>query len=386
MTTVLTWLTCIFLAAQGLHYVGYPVLLLILAKLRPRPAIRSDILPPVTLVIAAYNEAAVIAEKLENSLALDYPGLQVILTSDGSTDATLPLAQRFAASGVTVLHNPERRGKAAAVNDALAHATGEIVVFSDANSMYRSDAIRKLTRNFADPQVGCVGGQLAVRPPAPDDPSEGVPVERLYWRYESLIKRLESRVASTVGVAGSMLAVRRALVGPLPRGLINDDAYLGLSVLRRGYRVIYEPEAVGLEAPIETMRDEIVRRQRIAAGRYQLLLSLGWWPWNRPGALLMLLAHKVMRLLLPFLMIGALVANAALLAWPPVPAAMQIVLALQFAFYCLAAVGFLAEHFGRRWRIPAVAYYVIVGNLGSLRGFLRYVTGRQTAIWRKATR
>jgi poly-beta-1,6-N-acetyl-D-glucosamine synthase len=386
MRTFLIVLTWFCIVGQGYHYLGYPALLFLLSRLSPRPPRRGSDHPPVSLVIAAYDEASVIREKLENSLWLDYPRLQIVVVSDGSKDSTPSIVRSYRARGVVGLHQPERRGKAEAINRAGPYLTGEIIVFSDANALYRADAIQNLVRNFADPAVGCVTGRRTVECSRHERHPATASGESFYWRYESAVKELETLIASTMGVCGEMLAIRRPLVVPLPAGLINDDAYFALSILRKGYRVIYEPEAVCWEAPTRSMQDEIVRRQRITAGRYQLLFGLNWWPWNRPAAVLMLISHKVLRLLLPFLMIGALLANAVLEAFFTVPAALHATLAAQLVFYGLAVLGLLTQRIGRHWKIPAAAYYVLAGNLGSLRGFYRFLMGQQTALWQKATR
>ncbi|MFO1055790.1 MAG: glycosyltransferase family 2 protein [Dongiaceae bacterium] len=387
MRTALILATLLCLGAQAFHYAGYPALLLLLARLRrrPPPAMDGAALPTATLVIAAYDEAAVIGEKLCNSLALDYPGLGIVVVSDGSTDGTPGIVAGFREAGVVGLHRPERRGKADAINRGAATAATDIVVLSDANALYAPDAIRRLAAHFADPAVGCVTGRRTVRPAAGTAGAAGAG-ESLYWRYESKVKQLESRLGSTVAVAGEMLAVRRALLPPLPAGLVNDDAFIALAVLRAGRRVLYEPRALCWEPPSASMRDELVRRRRIAAGRYQLLAHPGWWPWRRPGPLAMLLCHKLLRLVLPFLMLGALAANLALALWPPMPPLLQATLAAQLGFYGLALVGGAAARAGRRWRIPAAAWYLTVGHLGALGGFLRFVGGGQSALWEKASR
>jgi cellulose synthase/poly-beta-1,6-N-acetylglucosamine synthase-like glycosyltransferase len=387
MMVLLIALTVGCLVALAFHYVGYPALLWVLATLWPRPVRYGTARPSASLIIAAYNEEAVIREKLENSLSLDYPSLQIFVVSDGSTDSTPAIVRAYAGRGVVGLHQSQRRGKAHAIGRAAAHATSDVIVFSDANALYRADAIRKLVRGFSDAEVGCVTGRRVIEGrPAADGAQSTAVGESLYWRYESSVKWLETRVGSTVAVVGEIMAIRRRLLTPLPHGLINDDAYLGLSVLRQGYRVIYEPEAVCWEAPSMSVQDELTRRRRMTAGHYQLVFSMKWWPWNRPSALLMLFSHKVLRHLQPFLMIAALLANVALEAGDVVPVAMQVTLAAQLAFYALATLGLLAEQAGKQWTVPAAAYYIAVGNLGSLSGFFRFVRGGQSVLWQKAAR
>jgi biofilm PGA synthesis N-glycosyltransferase PgaC len=385
MASWLAAITWFCLGAQAYHYAGYPVLIALLARLRPRPPRTGQALPRVSLIVPAHDEAAVIGRKLENCLAIDYPALQIVVVSDGSTDATPVIIRSFAGQGVIAIEQPTRRGKSVAINRAVAAASGDILVMSDAHALFRDDAIRQLVRNFADPAVGCVSGQLVMRPQPGRETAAGSG-QSLYWRYESAIKRLESQVGSCVAMAGMMFAIRRTLFSPLPEGLINDDAYLGLAVVRDGRRAIYEPAAVCWEAPASTIGDEILRRRRITAGRWQLLSGIGAWPWRRPGPLLMLLSHKVLRLILPLLMIGALGANlAAVIAQPRAPL-LAATLALQLFFYGLATVGLVAEGTGRHWRIPAAAYYITAGNVGALRGLLAFLRGRQSALWQKAAR
>ncbi len=370
------------------HYLGYPALLALLARLLPRPVRQRPVTPKVSLIIAAYNEEKVIKEKIANSLALDYPDLEIIVVSDGSSDATAGIVRGYAAAGVVGLHRPQRRGKSAAVNRGAERATGDILVFSDANAFYFPDVIRKLIRNFADPDVGCVSGSKTVRPPADSQRPESTVgrSEGIYWRYESFIKKKETMVASVTGVVGEMLALRQELFRPIPDKIINDDAFLCWHILRRGFRVVYEPEARCWETASSSGREDMVRRQRITAGRYQLLFRVGWWPWNNPGALFLLISHKFLRLLLPFLMIIALAANLLLLSFPAMPAMLLFLLAGQLAFYGLALLGLLLDRRGIRWRLPGLAYYILIGNLASLAGLFLFLSGRQSVLWQKAGR
>jgi cellulose synthase/poly-beta-1,6-N-acetylglucosamine synthase-like glycosyltransferase len=377
--------TLVCLAVQAAHYIGYPLALYTLSGLFGRPW-RRDVRPAtVTLIVPAYNEAAAIAEKIENSLALDWPALEIVVVSDGSTDDTTEIAARYVGRGIRLLVQPERRGKAEALNRAVETAGGEILVLSDAHTFYAPDAITKLVRNFADPEVGCVTGRKFVRSPGPGRPLSAVGrSESAYWRYESRIKVWESRLDSTMGTMGAMLALRRPLYSPIPAGIINDDVFLPLMVLRRGKRVIYEPEAVCWEPPTASSGEDVKRRKRMTAGRYQLLMRPSFWPWRKPRAVAMLLCHKLLRLLLPLFMIGALAANTAAMLVPPVPSVLWLTLIAQAGFYGLAALGFVGERRQRRWRLPALAWFVTAGNLSALAGLSRYLSGRQTVVWDKA--
>ncbi len=387
MEVLLVSLTLLCLGIQAYHYIGYPALLFLVARFRPRPVTQRPYVPTVSLVIAAYNEASVIGDKLANSLAIDYPELEIIVVSDGSSDETPLVVEQFARDSVIGLFQPERRGKSHAINRAAAEAKGEILIFSDANAFYLPDAIRKLTRNFADPTVSLVTGKRTIRRKGcAGQLSAGVESEGFYWRYESFLKSLESRIASTAGVVGEMLAIRRAVFAPITAGIINDDSWLALHTLRQGQRAIYEPEAGCWELPSPNMAVDSERRDRMTAGRYQLMLNLGNWPWRSPMAVFMLFSHKFLRLLLPFFMTGALVGNIALITYPPLHLFFQLTLAAQVIFYGLALLGYVGQAVGRTWKIPNIAYFIANGNFRSLRGLMRHLTGRQSVVWVKPSR
>jgi biofilm PGA synthesis N-glycosyltransferase PgaC len=373
------------LGAQAYHYLGYPIVLLALARLRPRSVARDESRHHrVSLITVAYNEGGRLVEKLENSLGLDYPGLEIIAVSDGSNDDTAAVIARFAARGIVPVVLDRRGGKPSAINLAAAQARGEILVISDANALLAPDAIRKIVRNFADASVGCVCGALGVVAESADAPvgaSEGV-----YRRYEAWIRDRESLVASTTGVTGALFAIRRSLFAPIPANTINDDLYLALKVLCQGFRSVMEPAALCWRRASRSFADEATRRRRIAAGRLQQLLARGVWPWRAPLVAFMLFSHKFLRLLLPFFMVGALAANLMLVLLPPVAAVMQFTFAVQIAAYGLALIGLVAERHAPRWRVPALAYYVVAGNLSVLHGLGRHVRGRQSVLWERVER
>lgn len=382
---LLTWL-CLLVC--GYVYVGYAALICALARFR-RTAVPTLNGPPfVSVLIAAYNEQEVIGDKIANTLALDYPRerMEILVVTDGSHDDTVQIVEGWAAGSANgrlrPFHAPERRGKSAAINRTMAHASGEIVVFSDANAFYAPDALGNLVRHFADPRVGCVGGRKTVRA----NGSATASSEGAYWRYESWIKAAESRLGTTTTAVGEMMAVRRGLLAPIPPDIINDDAYLALGVLRAGYRVIYEPAALCWETSSASTRDEITRRRRINAGRYQFLLNPALWPWRNPLAMFEFVSHKLLRALLPLFMAVALAANVLSVALGSRQGLMLYVLAAQLAFYGLAAVGLVFESRGRASRLPALAGYVVSSNFAALCGLIGYVRGTQTVLWKKAAR
>ena len=381
---LLTFITTFSVAILAYHYFIFAALMKLLAVVRPTPVKRDTIFPKVSLIVAAYNETAVIRQKIENSLALDYPQeqLEIIIVTDGSDDDTPQVVQTFAEQGIKLMHQPERRGKSAAINRAAEQATGEIFVFSDANAFYMPDVIQKLIRNFADESVGCVSGNKTIRQ------SDGTVGQSagLYWRYESAIKTWESEVGSTVAVVGEMLAIRRDCFAPIPPHMINDDAFLATQLMGQGIRVLYEPEAVCWETAVLSTEDEVIRRRRINAGRYQLMFQFHLWPWRYPLTLLKLLSHKFLRLLLPFFMIGAFVPNLLLVLQRRANWLLQLTFLGQCCVYLLALLGALAQGNGRIWKLPKVAYYIVNGNLTSLQGLARFLSGKQTVLWAKAQR
>ncbi len=385
---VVAWF-CLFVI--GYHYAGYPALLWLLARLRPQPTRQGQgLLPALSLIIAAYNEAEVVAAKVENSLALDYPPerLEIIFVTDGSDDGTPEIVATYAAQGVRLLHQPQRQGKSAAINRAAAQAGGDILLFSDANAFYLPDAPRMLVRHFADAQVGGVSGQKTIRGSHDRQQAAGGISDSsgVYWRYESAIKQWESAIGSTVGVVGEMMAVRRDLFHPIPADVINDDAYLAVRLCGAGARVVYEPAAVCWETAAESNQEEQIRRRRITAGRFQLLFRPRVWPWRSPWMVFALFSHKFLRLLLPFFLLGAL-GSSVLAVWRGRGGRLlRLALAGQAAALVLAVWGAWQERVGQRRRMPALAYFLLSSNWATMQGLVRYLRGQQTVLWQKAQR
>lgn len=384
-------------ATIGYTYVGYPALLTILARLRPaHPFPPLTDLPTVTLLIAAYNEQNVIAAKLENSLALDYPRdrLQILVAADGSDDATPEVVARFADQGVELSYRPERAGKMAAILRALPQARGDIVVLSDANNFYNTSALRALVAPFADPLVGAVSGAKVI---AKGDGVLG-DSEGLYWKYESYIKRQETRLGSCTGAVGEIMAVRRFLLDrPMPpeARLMADDLFLAMHVLKQGYRVVYAPAARSVERVSSSSRDERERRARIVAQRFVMMrFSHKVLPWSNPLLVWQIVSHKYLRPLVPLAMIGALIANLAAVARPAARGGLArlahpfnvIMLALQALFYALAWLGGRSEPRGRLGKVLYIPAFLVNGNRAALIGLYRFLTGRHTSLWRRVQR
>lgn len=369
-------------------YIGYPALLAVMARLWPRPVQTAVHTPTVTLLIAAYNEEEMITHKIENSLALDYPPerLQILVAADGSADCTAQIVATYADRGVGrpsvgLSYEAARRGKMAAINRAMPRATGEIIVFSDANNFYQADALRELVKPFADASVGAASGAKVI---AKGDGVLGES-EGLYWRYESFIKEKETAVHSSVGVAGEMLAIRRCLFEPPPDDVINDDFYMAARLLHRGYRVVYVPAARSIERISPTAQDEVARRARIVAGRYQAIWrSRETVPWKRPLLAWQIVSHKFLRPLVPLAMITAWGANL-LLAFRARPLA-RLLLLLQIGFYGTAVLGSYFHPGGKLGKILYLPTYLVHSNLAALLGLGRFLVGKQTTRWQRVPR
>jgi len=327
-------------------YFGYPLLVALLARFRPARPPQLEELPSVTLLIAAYNEEKVIAKKLENSFALDYPRekLQILVAADGSSDSTPEIVRRFQDRGVELNHIPERNGKMAAIIRAMPLARGSIVVFSDANNMYNEQAIRELVMPYGDPAVGATTGAKLIL----EDERQLSFAEGFYWKYESWIKENETRLSTCTSAVGEMLSIRKELFRPPTRKIINDDRYTVFGLIRRGYRVYYTPAARSYETVSKTAKDEIVRRTRMVAGAYQTVaMAAELLPLNRPLVLWQVISHKYLRAYVPFGMLLALVSNLALVLFSPQGDSFWqlaypfnlVFLALQAVFYGLALFG-----------------------------------------------
>ena len=381
------------LAVVFYTYVGYAPLVWALSRLRrwwrPRPdrtVPPDDDLPAVTLLVAAYNEAGVIDEKLANTRALNYPGekLNVLFVTDGSTDAT-PDRLRTA-PGVQCLHRDERAGKMAALHRGMEHVETPIVVFSDANAMLNADALRNLVRHYQDASVGAVAGEKRVRAAGADDASGAS--EGLYWRYESALRRWDDALHSVVGAAGELFSVRTALFDPISEDTILDDFVLTLRVAARGYRVAYAPDAYATEGPSASLADEMQRKVRIVAGGFQALGRLRelFNPVRHGTLTFQFVSHRVLRwTLAPALLPVLLITNGLLVGMGGGWAA-TLLLAGQGAFYGLAAHGALTHDAPRGPTALYAPFYFCVMNVAVYRGFLRYLRDQQAVTWTPAKR
>lgn len=354
-------------------YVGYPLVLFIFSLFIKKPVRKSPIEPFVSLIIPAYNEGRVIEAKLRNIAALDYPRgkLEVIVASDGSRDDTAELARAFSSEvPVRVLAFSQNRGKMSVLNDAVRESTGEILVFSDAAAMLQPDSVRHLVANFADSNVGAAGGTYQVR--RASEAQLGTQ-EGLYWKYETSLKVWESNLSSTIGGHGQILAVRKQLYPFPPPETINDDYVIPVRVLAGGHRVVYDTRAAAFEEASEMIG--LQRRVRIMAGNIQQvkeIKSLLWPLQSLP--VFFFFSHKVLRLLVPPLLIFLAISNSFLLR----NEFYRVTEYCQAVFYALAVVGW-------RWNLrPAVLrlpYYFCFVNAAYLWSAIQFPGGIKKVKW-----
>ena len=360
-------------------YVGYPLFMMLWARLRPeRPCPAHGELPTVTVVIAAHNEEKRIAARLENLFAQRYPQqlLDVVVVSDGSTDGTVAALRELNHPRVEVVVLERNRGKAAALNQGVASARGEIVVFTDVRQRFAPDAIERLVAAFADPGVGGVTGELVLCESEEGGEPKGV---GLYWRYEKAIRAAESRVDSTVGATGAIYAIRRRLYRELPSGLILDDVLTPLNVTAQGYRLKMVREALAYDRISGSMAEEFHRKVRTLAGNVQLI-QLAPWVMNplRNRLFFQWFSHKVCRLAAPYALLGLLfspwfVGGAGYLAFGT----------LQLSGYAIALYGLHGMWRGRQVGKASVPASFVMLNVAAAIGLLSVVTGRTEKLWKK---
>jgi glycosyltransferase involved in cell wall biosynthesis len=360
-------------------YLLFPLVVLLRALLRSRPHLSDDITPPLTMIIAAHNEATSIRAKLENILSLEYPAdrLEVVIASDGSDDRTEEIVRSFEDRGVRLLPLP-RQGKAAALNAAAAVAVGDILVFSDANSIYASDALRALVRPLADPLVGGVAGDQ--RYVADGDAGAAAAGEQRYWDFDRVLKTAESRAGNVISATGAIYAVRRSLFRPVPDG-VTDDFFTSTGVVAQGYRLVFAPDAVAFEPVAGTAELEFGRKVRVITRglRGVLLRRELLHPRSYGFYSVQLLGHKLLRRLMVFPL--AVAAATSLLLWRH-GRIYRVVTVLQGGVYGLAAAGILLARrpLGRRKALVLPAFFCFV-NVAALKATWNVVRGRRIDRW-----
>ncbi|MBP9853830.1 MAG: glycosyltransferase family 2 protein [Candidatus Omnitrophica bacterium] len=377
-------LLCLFIFLVIYCYLIYPLLLAVVARLRPHKVDKKMQTPSVSVVISVWNEEDVIENKLKNFLVLDYPAdrFEILIGSDGSTDKTNDIIRKFKDKRIRLIEKNDRKGKMAMLNHLVALSKSEIIVFTDARQIFDRSALRELVENFADPKVGCVSGELMFSKKK-GGTAKGI---NLYWNYEKTLRNLESDIHSMLGATGAIYAIRRALYSEVPADIVLDDVYIPFKIIEKGYRTIFDKSARAYDEVADSPREEYKRKTRTLFGNYQIFkIFAGLFnPFRSPIAI-QFFSHKFLRVMIPFLLIGIFCLNTALVNDP----FYKILFILQIIFYVMSVMGALLRHqkygilnfFSKLCYIP---YVFCLLNFSALVGFIRYIFSKQTITWEKA--
>jgi biofilm PGA synthesis N-glycosyltransferase PgaC len=360
-------------------YTGYFCWLKLRAIWRQWPVLRGAITPSVSIVMVVRNEAAVLREKVRNLLAVDYPAdrLQIVVVSDGSRDETEAILHQAAQDArVQVVLNQLPQGKACGLNDGVAVASGEVILFTDARQQIEPGALRVMMENFADPQVGAVSGELMLGEPASGETGRGMGI---YWRVEKRVRELESAAGSVVGATGALYAVRRKLVPEIPAETILDDVFIPMHVVRQGLRVVFDSRARAWDIADLGSRREFRRKVRTLGGNYQLPQLLPWLLRSENPLRFEFISHKLIRLVVPFALLALLIASCFLSA-----RIYQVALWMQVCGYGLSALGWTGWNLGPLSRVADAACTLVVLNAAAVVASVNVATG-QKAEWAPAS-
>ena len=377
MTVTFFWLC---LAIVVYTYIGYGIVLYLLVfikrlatKAKPLADISDDCLPEVTLMVCAYNEEDIIAEKMANTHLLDYPAdrLHLVWVTDGSTDNTNTLLSAY--PEVEIVYSPERRGKAAALKHGIKEVKTEIVMMTDANTMLNPGAVREIVRLMQDPKVGCVSGEKKVM--AKSDSDEAAQGEGLYWKYESTLKRLDGELYSAMGAAGELCVIRRQLMTDIPDDTLLDDFIISMEIVRTGYKIAYTSKAYAMEYGSADLHEESKRKRRIAAGGLQSCWRLRSLmnPLRYPVVAFQFVSHRVLRWTITPVCLFALIPLNTILVLSGEGIIYTVIWVLQILFYASAAAGL------------RISKYFVFMNLNVFRG-MAYLLNNTSGMWEKAKR
>jgi cellulose synthase/poly-beta-1,6-N-acetylglucosamine synthase-like glycosyltransferase len=374
-------------------FIGYGLILYLLVIIRrlfrgkrPIPVLNNEEFLSCTLVIAAYNEENFILEKIRNTLSLNYPEgkLEILFITDGSTDKTPEILNQY--PEIKLMHQPERKGKVAALHRAVEQVKTEIIIFTDANTLLHKDALMNIAVHYADQKVGAVAGEKRVH--SEERADAGTAGEGFYWKYESKLKKWDSELYSVVGAAGELFSVRTELYQAVPEDTILDDFMISMLIALKGFRIIYEPRAYAVENASANITEELKRKIRIAAGGIQSILRLT--PllnvFNYGILSFQYISHRVLRwTITPFLLLLVLILNI-LISLQSDLILYNLLLAAQSIFYLLAFIGMVFEKSELRFKLFFIPYYFCVMNFAILAGIKRFMESQQSAVWEKAKR
>lgn len=373
---LLFWLSVVALLYS---YFIFPLILRIFVTPKPVSRVLPENLPSVDIIIAAYNEEACIKARIENALSQDYAGeLQILVASDGSQDSTGQIIDSFEDIRVKAFNFEVNRGKISVLNDLVAKSTADLLVFTDANTDFNSDAVTILVESFSG-NVGAVSGELILET---EDGNQNL--DGLYWRYEQFLKKCESELGSLLGANGAIYALKRELYLPLPTDTIVDDFCIVMNVKKQGFDVLYNDQAIAKEEVAPSLEDEVGRRIRIGVGNYKAFFANLWALSPSQGLLSWCFwSHKVLRWFAPHLLLLALISNAMLLD----VGFFRLTFIAQVLFYAIAWHGQKKIHKGQKVRgIVAIVSFFVSMNVALGQGFVRFCKGHKSGGWKRTAR
>lgn len=371
-------------------YIGYGLVLYIIIQIKRKvtsnqhPIFKFEELPPLTLIVACYNEADFLEEKIKNTLALNYPKdrLTIFFVTDGTTDNSADIINKY--DGIQLHHKDGRSGKVAAVNRVMEFVETPIVAFCDANTYLNEDAMFNLVRHYKDAKVGAIAGEKKIMQNEKDHAAGSG--EGAYWKYESQLKKWDSELYTVVGAAGELFSVRTELYEHVPGNIIIEDFYLSMSIVKDGYRVVYEPDAYATETSSASVEEEEKRKVRIAAGGIQSIVKLSaLLNFFKYGVVtFQYVSHRVLRwTLTPLLLPVILIVNVLIIDLSPF---YLVLLGLQILFYFASFIGYLLRGKEIKSKLIFIPYYFTFMNLSVYKGFFRYLKGQQSVVWEQAKR
>ena len=373
-------------------FIGYGLLIWFLNKFRNSESKEQvpNYEPSVTFVIPAYNEERWIIDKVQNSVQLDYPSdkINFLVVSDGSNDRTKELVDHYEApSGIKLrhFHEPARKGKITAVERIMPYIDTSIAIFTDANTMLNKSAVKNMVQHFANPKIGVVAGEKRI---SSEEVGAAAEVgEGFYWKYESFLKNMDYQFYSVIGAAGELFAIRTELFEPIPKDSIIEDFYMTMNIASKGYRIAYAPDAYAMEGGSASVKEELKRKIRIAAGGFQSVYRLARLmnPFKYGRLAFQFLSRRVFRWVLVPILLPIILLTNVLLAWQGIEF-YQLLLVLQLLFYFFAGIGYLFEKRKLRFKILFIPYYFCVMHYAVYKGFARFLKGNQSVLWERAKR
>lgn len=372
-------------------YLGYPIILGFLVQLKrlgganPPSQYKLEEMPEISLIVACFNEADILKKKIVNTLQLDYPidKVRYLFVTDGSTDKSQEIIKQY--PEIELFHEPERRGKNAAVNRVMNHVRTPITIYCDANTILNKKSLQFIARHYKDERVGAVAGEKRVK--LEEDGNAAGSGESAYWKYESKLKQWDSELNTVVGAAGELFSIRTELYEEVPKGVLIEDFRLSMNIAKKGYKVIYEPEAYAIETASESIQEESKRKIRISAGGlievWHFMPLLNCFKYGLLS--FQYVSHRMLRWTLAPLSLVIILISNLILAFTHHPF-FKIVLLLQLLFYSLALIGYLLRNKNIKIMIAFIPYYFVFMNWSVFLGLIRLIRGKQSVVWEKAKR